>query len=121
MRDSLVPVVSGAVYSCKCQAFANVGKMPTFDRTVVAALTMLSVGCVLGWFANFAVHGSTFDRGADLVAGMMGGVVLGGLVNYCLPGSREASTLRWAGAAAVGAALAILWTRYLTLSFWAAS
>jgi hypothetical protein len=50
---------------------------------------------------------------------MLGGVVLGGLVNYCLPGSREASTVRWVAAAAVGAALAILWTRYLTLSFWA--
>jgi hypothetical protein len=95
--------------------------MPTLDRTVVAALTMLGVGCVLGWFANLAVHGATFDRAADLLAGMMGGVVLGGLVNYCLPGSREASALRWAAAAAVGAALAILWTRYLTLSFWATS
>jgi uncharacterized membrane protein YeaQ/YmgE (transglycosylase-associated protein family) len=92
--------------------------MPTLDRTVVSALTMLGVGCVLGWFANLAVHGATFDRGADLIAGMMGGVVLGGLVNYCLPGSREASTLRWVAAAAVGAALAILWTRYLTLSLW---
>ncbi|HEU0159078.1 MAG TPA: hypothetical protein VFR00_07185 [Hyphomicrobiaceae bacterium] len=93
--------------------------MPTLDRTVIAALTMLLVGSVLGWFANLAVHGATFDRAADLIAGMMGGVVLGGLVNYCLPGSREASTVRWVAAAAVGAALAILWTRYLTLSFWA--
>src|SRR5262245_6643470 len=97
------------------------GRMPTLDRTLVAALTMLGVGCVLGWFANLAVHGATFDRAADLLAGMMGGVVLGGLVNYCLPGNREASALRWAAAAAVGAALAILWTRYLTLSFWATS
>ena len=93
--------------------------MPTLDRTLIAALTMLGVGCVLGWFANLAVHGATFNRGVDLIAGMLGGVVFGGLVNDCLPGSREASSLRWVAAAAVGAALAILWARYLTLSFWA--
>jgi hypothetical protein len=91
--------------------------MPTFDRTLLAALTMLSVGCVLGWFANVTLHGATFDRAADLAAGMMGGVLIGGLVNYVLPSNRSASTARWIAAAAVGAALAILWTRYLILSF----
>ena len=69
--------------------------MPALDRTLVATFTMLAVGGVLGWFANLALHGATFDHRADLMAGMVGGVVLGGLVNYVLPGSREGSAFRW--------------------------